>query len=79
MGLKEWVTKVPICIPEKEETIERCLIDIEKQGMAGVHLTTTAEGILPKFYEQYGFRKLLIIKRCTRYRRSVHNTSFDGD
>ena len=31
--------------------------DIKKQGMVGVHLITAGEGILPAFYERYGFKK----------------------
>ncbi|MBR0381411.1 MAG: GNAT family N-acetyltransferase [Eubacterium sp.] len=37
--------------------MDACLADIKKQGMVGVHLITAAEGILPAFYEEYGFRK----------------------
>ena len=37
--------------------LERCLADIKKQGMVGVHLITAGEGILPAFYERYGFKK----------------------
>lgn len=37
--------------------LERCLEDIKKQGMIGVHLITAGEGILPKFYRKYGFTK----------------------
>ena len=37
--------------------LEQCLADIEEQGIVGVHLITAAEGILPSFYERYGFKK----------------------
>ena len=33
------------------------LADIKAQGMAGVHLITAAEGVLPEFYAKYGFKK----------------------
>ena len=29
----------------------------KEQGMAGVHLITAAEGVLPEFYTKYGFKK----------------------
>lgn len=37
--------------------MEKCLADIKAQGMVGVHLITAGEGILPAFYERYGFNK----------------------
>ena len=37
--------------------MESCLADIKAQGMVGVHLITAVEGVLPKFYERYGFKK----------------------
>ena len=37
--------------------LERCLSDMKARGIAGVHLITAGEGILPSFYENYGFRK----------------------
>ena len=37
--------------------MERCLADLKAQGMAGVHLITAGEGVLPEFYEKYGFKK----------------------
>ncbi len=40
-----------------KQLMERCLADIKAQGMAGVHLITAGEGILPGFYEKYGFKK----------------------
>ncbi len=40
-----------------KELTERCLADIKAQGMVGVHLITAGEGILPEFYEKYGFKK----------------------
>ncbi|MBQ9305487.1 GNAT family N-acetyltransferase [Butyrivibrio sp.] len=40
-----------------KQLLERCLADIKKQGMVGVHLITAGEGILPAFYERYGFKK----------------------
>ena len=35
--------------------LEQCIADIKEQGMVGVHLITAGEGILPEFYERYGF------------------------
>ena len=40
-----------------KQLMDKCLSDIKEQGMVGVHLITAAEGALPKFYEQYGFKK----------------------
>jgi len=37
--------------------LERCLADLKQQGIVGVHLITAGEGILPGFYEKYGFRE----------------------
>ncbi len=37
--------------------MESCLADIKAQGMVGVHLITAVEGVLPEFYERYGFKK----------------------
>ncbi|MDT3843328.1 MAG: N-acetyltransferase [Bacillota bacterium] len=37
--------------------MDRCLADVKEQGMVGVHLITAGEGILPAFYERYGFKK----------------------
>lgn len=39
------------------QLMERCLTDVKDQGMVGVHLITAGEGILPAFYERYGFKK----------------------
>ena len=36
--------------------LERCLTDLKEQGIVGVHLITAGEGILPEFYEKYGFK-----------------------
>ena len=36
--------------------LERCLTDLKEQGIVGVHLSTAGEGILPEFYEKYGFK-----------------------
>lgn len=40
-----------------KQLLERCLADIKDQGMVGVHLITAGEGILPAFYERYGFKR----------------------
>ncbi len=37
--------------------LEQCLEDIKEKGMVGVHLITASEGVLPSFYEKYGFKK----------------------
>lgn len=37
--------------------LERCLRDIKELGMAGVHLITSSQGVLPEFYGEYGFKK----------------------
>ena len=37
--------------------LARCLEDVKRQGIAGVHLITAAEGVLPSFYEKFGFRR----------------------
>ena len=39
------------------ELLEKCLADMKAQGMVGVHLITAGEGVLPKFYAKYGFKK----------------------
>lgn len=31
--------------------------DIKQQGIVGVHLITATEGVLPSFYEKFGFRR----------------------
>ena len=37
--------------------LTHCLDDVKEQGIVGVHLITAGEGILPKFYEEFGFDK----------------------
>lgn len=37
--------------------MDRCLSDIKEMGMVGVHLITAGEGVLPGFYEKYGFKR----------------------
>lgn len=37
--------------------MDKCLADIKEQGMVGGHLITAGEGILPVFYEKYGFKR----------------------
>ncbi|MBO6149287.1 MAG: GNAT family N-acetyltransferase [Lachnospiraceae bacterium] len=37
--------------------LEQCLEDIKEKGMVGVHLITAEEGMLPSFYEKFGFKK----------------------
>lgn len=36
-------------------TIE--LADLKSQGIVGFHLITAREGVLPAFYERFGFKK----------------------
>lgn len=40
-----------------KELMDKILQETKKQGMVGVHLITAGEGLLPKFYEKYGFQK----------------------
>lgn len=40
-----------------KELLEKCLADVKAQGIVGIHLITAGEGILPAFYERYGFKK----------------------
>ncbi|MCR5775394.1 MAG: GNAT family N-acetyltransferase [Lachnospiraceae bacterium] len=37
--------------------MDAILADIKAEGMVGVHLITAGEGILPSFYEKYGFKR----------------------
>lgn len=37
--------------------LKKCIEDMKKEGMAGVHLITESEGVLPEFYKHYGFKK----------------------
>ena len=37
--------------------LERLLADLKEQGMADVNLITAREGVLPEFYEKFGFRR----------------------
>ena len=37
--------------------LTRCLDDVKQQGVVGVHLITAAEGVLPSFYEKFGFKR----------------------
>ncbi len=40
-----------------KQLLEQCLADLKERGIVGVHLITTGEGVLPAFYEKYGFEK----------------------
>ncbi|MGX8714371.1 MAG: GNAT family N-acetyltransferase [Lachnospiraceae bacterium] len=40
-----------------KQLLERCLADMKARGIAGVHLITAGAGVLPAFYEKYGFKK----------------------
>ena len=37
--------------------LESCISDLKERGIVGVHLITAADGILPAFYQRYGFEK----------------------
>ncbi len=37
--------------------MDALLSDLKEQGIVGVHLITAADGILPEFYERYGFTR----------------------
>ncbi len=37
--------------------LEQCLADLKAQGIVGFHLITACEGVLPAFYERFGFKK----------------------
>lgn len=40
-----------------KKLMEACLDELKRQGIVGVHLITAGEGILPAFYQKYGFNK----------------------
>ena len=37
--------------------LEQCLAELKAQGIVGFHLITAREGVLPDFYERFGFKK----------------------
>jgi len=37
--------------------MERLLADMDAQGIKAVHLITSADGVLPGFYQKFGFRR----------------------
>ena len=37
--------------------LEQCITDVKAQGMVGIHLITAGEGVLPGFYESFGFKR----------------------
>ncbi len=37
--------------------MDRCLADMKKRGIVGIHLITADESFLPAFYERYGFSR----------------------
>ena len=39
------------------QLLRQCLDDMKAQGMAGFHLITACDGVLPSFYESFGFKK----------------------
>lgn len=40
-----------------KKLMNACIEDLKKKDIAGLHLITANEGILPKFYEKFGFKK----------------------
>ncbi len=47
--------------------IERCIYDMKKQGIKSIHLITAAEGVLPKFYQRFGFdaeKEVMLMGLC---------------
>ncbi len=40
-----------------KKLMEVLLSDLERQGIAGVHLITAADAFLPEFYERFGFQE----------------------
>ncbi len=40
-----------------KQLLTQCLSDLKGQGIVGVHLITAGEGVLPAFYEKYGFKE----------------------
>lgn len=40
-----------------KQLLEQCLANLKEQGIVGVHLITAVKGVLPVFYEKYGFEK----------------------
>ena len=40
-----------------KKLMNQCIADVKEQGMAGIHLITAADGVLPDFYRRYGFEK----------------------
>ncbi|MCR4956880.1 MAG: GNAT family N-acetyltransferase [Lachnospiraceae bacterium] len=34
----------------------QCIKDVKEMGIVGIHLITAKEGVLPKFYEEFGFK-----------------------
>ena len=39
------------------QLLRQCLDDMKAQGMVGFHLITACDGVLPSFYESFGFKK----------------------
>ncbi len=37
--------------------LKQCLSELQQQDIKGIHLITASKGILPSFYEQFGFKK----------------------
>ncbi|MCR4903821.1 MAG: GNAT family N-acetyltransferase [Butyrivibrio sp.] len=39
-----------------KKLLSQCLSDLKEQGIVGVNLITAGEGVLPEFYEKFGFK-----------------------
>ncbi|MCR4903014.1 MAG: GNAT family N-acetyltransferase [Butyrivibrio sp.] len=39
-----------------KKLLSQCLSDLKEQGIVGVNLITAGEGVLPAFYEKFGFK-----------------------
>ncbi len=39
------------------QLLERCKADMKERGIVGLHLITGADGFLPNFYENHGFKR----------------------
>lgn len=37
--------------------LRQCISDLKSQGIVGFHLITARKGVLPAFYEKFGFKK----------------------
>ena len=40
-----------------KQLLEQIKNDVKEQGMTGIHLITSRDGMLPEFYQKHGFKK----------------------